>query len=418
MSNPTKSLRIGIVAGEPSADILGAGLIQYLHQAHPHIIFEGIAGPRMIAAGCHPLFEADDLNMRGFVEVLKKSRKILHIRRHLMQRFLIEPPDIYIGIGAARFNLAVEKKLKQAGIPVIHYVSPKLWAWWPWQIKKIKQAVDLMLTVLPHEAKFYQRYKVPVRFVGHPLADTIPFHNPHTKVRDQLGLPQDKTIVAILPGARNQEIKYLSKLFLKTALWLQKFHKNILFVSPITSEKIRKKFTERLQRIAPQLPIQLFAGKSQAVITAADVVLLVPGIATLESMLVKRPMVVADRMSWFNYLITKLLARRPFIALPNIIANKKLVPEFLQSAVTVPHLGAAILNYINQPQLTDDLIEEFTKLHQTLRQNADQQAANAVLELCGLSVESQRGKLLDITDDLLAEVTTEKNNKPTHAKQI
>ncbi len=412
MVNSTKPLRIGIVAGELSGDILGAGLIQHLRQVYPNVIIEGIAGPRMIAAGCHPLFEMDHLSVMGFFEIFSKLRMILAIRAKLIQRFLIDPPDIFIGIDAPDFNLTVEKKLKKAGISVVHYVSPSIWAWRQWRIRKIKRAVDMMLTLLPFEAKFYQQHHVPVRFVGHPLADVIPFHSNQTKARDQLGLPHDKTIIAILPGSRSAEIKYLSKLFLKTALWLQKYNKNIIFIAPMANEKIHKKFAARLQKIAPQLPIQLFDGQSQQLMAASNVVLLASGTATLEAMLVKRPMVVAYRMSWLTYLIGKCLVRIPFFSLPNILANKKLVPEFIQGAATVPHLGAAILNFINHPQLVDELTEEFIKLHQVIRRNADQQATQAVLQLCNLYSAKIHAGLWSEEDIVLAAVlATNKKNK-------
>lgn len=420
MDDSIKPLRIGIVAGESSGDILGAGLIQALRQSYPNIVVEGIAGPRMIAAGCHPLFEMDSLSVMGLFEVIKKLRQILAIRRKLIQRFLVDPPDIFIGIDAPDFNLTVEKKLKKAGIPVVHYVSPSVWAWRPWRIKKIKRSVDMMLALLPFEEKFYQQHQVPVRFVGHPLADAIPFFSNQIRAREQLGLPQHETIIAILPGSRANEIKYMGKLLVKSALWLQKYHKNITFIAPMVNEKIRKQFAACLQKYAPQLPIQLFEGKSQQVLAASNGALLTSGTATLEAMLVKRPMVVAYRMSWLSYLVGKCLVNVPFIALPNILANKKLVPEYVQQAATIEHLGTAILNFIYNPQDVDYLIEEFTKLHQIMRRDADQQAAQAVLELCHLPVETHvRSTHAEFwSDDLLDSVlAADKKNKQTSDEQ-
>lgn len=377
-----KALRIGIVAGEASGDLLGAGLIQALRQHHPNLVIEGIAGPRMIAAGCHPLFEMEHLSVIGLFEVLWKLRKILEIRRKLIQRFLHDPPDIFIGIDAPDFNLTVEEKLKKAGIPIVHYVSPSVWAWKQWRIKKIKRAVDMMLTLLPFEAKFYQQHQIPVRFVGHPLAEMIPFQNNVIRARDELGLPHDKTIVALLPGSRASEVKCLGKLFLKTALWLQEKNPHIFFVAPMINKKIHKQFSLLLQKFAPQLPIQLIDGQSQQAMAAADVVLLASGTATLEAMLVKRPMVVAYRLTTLNYLIAKCMIKVRFIALPNILADQELVPEFIQGDANVENLGTALLRVINNPRATEDLIEEFTKLHQLMRRDANQQAVQAVLELC------------------------------------
>lgn len=379
-------LRIGIVAGEASGDLLGAELIQAIRHYYPNLLIEGIAGPKMIAAGCHPLFEMENLSVMGLFEVLGRLRKILKIRRQLIQRFLIDPPDIFIGIDAPDFNLTVEERLKKAGIPVIHYVSPSIWAWKQWRIKKIKRAVDEMLAILPFEANFYARHKVPVRFVGHPLADSIPFQNNTVRARDELGLAHDKIIVALLPGSRSAEIKYLGKLFLKTALWLQQKNPHIIFVAPMVNEKIYQQFSLLLQKYAPQLPIQLIKGQSQQVMAASDVVLLASGTATLEAMLVKKPMVVAYRMSTLTYLILKCMVKISQVSLPNILANKVLVPEFIQRAATVENLGSAILDFIYNPRKTESLIEEFTKLHQIMRRNANQQAAKAVLELANFEM--------------------------------
>lgn len=376
-----QNLRIGIIAGEVSGDILGAGLISALQQHYPTLIIEGIGGPQMIAAGCKSLFPMEHLSVMGLGAVLKKLPQILYIRHKIIQHFRNNPPDIFIGIDAPDFNLTVEEKLKQTGIKTVHYVSPSVWAWKQWRIKKIKRAVDKMLTILPFEAAFYVKYQVPVKFVGHPLADSIPLYPDQLAARDKLNLDPNKKIIAILPGSRSNEIKYLAELFIQTALTCQKKYPDLIFIAPMASAKIKQQFNAVLQKIAPQLPIQLFDGQSAAVLTAADAVLLASGTASLEAMLTKCPMVVAYRLPALSFAIASRMVKTAYISLPNLLANKILVPEFIQDDATVKNLSCELLKYFTNPELVENLKSEFMRLHEIMRCNASEKAAEAVVEL-------------------------------------
>jgi lipid-A-disaccharide synthase len=368
-------VRIGIVAGEASGDQLGADLIRALHKINPNIVIEGIAGPQMLAAGCKALFPMDQIAVMGIMEVLKHIPEILTIRSKLRRYFLANPPDVFIGIDAPDFNLTLEEKLKAARIPTVHYVSPTVWAWRRGRIKKIARAVDLLLSILPFEEEFYQRHSnIPVKFVGHPLADQIPLQ----KVPSLEGTSR---VVAILPGSRANEIKYLGELFLRTAQWCAEHYPNLTFVAPMVNAARRAQFMEIKNKIAPQLNIQIVDGQAQQVMAAADVVLLASGTATLEAMLLKKPMVVAYRMSRVNHFIAQCLIATPFIALPNLLANKMLVPEFIQEKATPENLGAALLNYLQDAEQVKKVTDEFNALHLLMRRDASAQAAQAIMEL-------------------------------------
>lgn len=377
-----KPLRIGIVAGEASGDLLGAGLIQALRVLHPNIQIEGIAGPRMIASGCKPLFPMESLAVMGLVEVLGRLPSILRIRKYLYQHFLANPPDVFIGIDAPDFNLTLEQKLKSAGIKTVHYVSPSVWAWRQSRLKKIARAVDLMLTLLPFEERFYVEHHIPVKFVGHPLADTIPLQSDRILARQQFGLKAQDTVVALLPGSRLGEINYLGEAFIRTALKCYAQRPNLIFIAPMINAKRREQFAAITQRIAPQLPLRLLDGEAQLAMTAADVVLLASGTATLEAMLVKRPMVVAYRLSPITYHIVRKLVNVSRIALPNLLStNQNLVPEFIQKDATPENLSAAVLNYLDHPDLMNQVLTEYTRLHKILQRDASHQAAEAILQL-------------------------------------
>lgn len=378
-------LKIGIVAGEASGDQLGADLIRVLKTLHPDVQIEGIAGPKMIVAGCNMLFPMEHLAVMGLVEVLKHAPKILAIRRKLLQHFLANPPDIFIGIDAPDFNLTLEEKLKNPTIKTVHYVSPTVWAWRKGRIKKIARAVDLLLSILPFEKAFYQQHStIPVEFIGHPLADSISLEKNRDAARNYFNIANDETIIAILPGSRSNEIEYLGELFIRTALWCQQQLPNLSFIAPMINAVRREQFSAIQQNIAPQLKIRFIEGQAQQVMAAADTVLLASGTATLEAMLVKCPMVVAYRMSPLTYFIAKRLIRTPYIALPNLLANKMLVPEYIQAAATPENLGKALLNYLHNPSLVAHLQDEFTCLHLQLRQDASLQAAKAILNLKGV----------------------------------
>ncbi len=380
-----KPLRFGIVAGEASGDLLGAGLITAIKQQHPDAIFEGIAGPQMIAAGASSLFPMDRLSVMGIVEVLSRYRELLGIRRQLATHFKQNPPDAFIGIDAPDFTLGLEKQLHTAGINTAHYVSPSVWAWRQRRVKKIAGSTDLMLTLFPFEARFYQEHHVPVRFVGHPLADTIPLLADKQVARQQVNLSSDAEVLALLPGSRSNELHYLAQPFIDAACWLQARRPNLEFVVPLANKERRAQFEQAVLQAKSRgvdLPnLTLIDGQSRDVMAAADVVLLASGTAALEAMLLKRPMVVAYKLAPLTYWLAKRLVKVENVSLPNLLAKESLVPEFIQHEATAEKLGQAVLVYFENPSKRDQLDQRFTEIHKTLRQDASAQAADAVLRL-------------------------------------
>ncbi len=380
----TQPLRFGIVAGEASGDLLGGGLITAIKEHYPDAIFEGIAGPEMIAAGANSLFPMDRLSVMGIVEVLGRYRELLGIRRQLATHFKQNPPDAFIGIDAPDFTLGLEKQLRTAGIKTVHYVSPSVWAWRQRRVKKIATSTDLMLTLFPFEAHFYQKHQVPVNFVGHPLADMIPLSVDKQAARQHLGLSKAAKILALLPGSRSNELHYLAPLFIETACWLRARHPGLEFIVPLANNKRRIQFEQAMAQVKAQsgeLPrLTLCDGQSREVMAAADVVLLASGTAALEAMLLKRPMVVAYKLAPLTYWLAKRLVKVENVSLPNLLANESLVPELIQHEATVENLGQKVLTYFENPSIMDDLNQRFTDIHQTLRQDASKQAADAILQ--------------------------------------
>jgi len=380
-------MKIAIVAGELSGDLLGAGLIRALKKYYPQAQFEGIGGKNMLQTGFTSHYPLETLSVMGLVEIIKHYRKIKHCRDNLRNYWLENPPDVFIGIDAPDFNLGLETVLKIAGIPTIHYVSPSVWAWRQYRLPKIARACDLVLTLFPFEAVYYQQHHIPVKFVGHPLADTIPLNNTDPQqARQQLGLLEktEKTTkwIALLPGSRYQEIEKLGEIFLQTANWLYQRNSHLHFVVPlVNNSRINKLFSSQVNAIAPKLPLTIVTEQAQQVMNAADVILVASGTATLEAMLLKRPMVVAYRLAPLTYWLAKWLVHTTYFALPNLLAQKPLVPEFLQHEVTCDKLGHSILLYLEDVQTINQLKIEFMVLHHQLRQSADQQAAKAVFSL-------------------------------------
>ena len=374
-------LRIGIVAGEASGDLLGAGLIRAIRQRYPHTEFVGIAGPQMQAAGCEALFPAEKLAVMGFTGVLARLPELLSIRRSLKAHFLNEPPDLFIGVDAPDFNLPLERMLREAGITTAHYVSPSVWAWRRSRLPKIARSVDLMLTLFPHEAEFYRQHQVPVQFVGHPLADMIPAQVDSQAYRRELGLAEAGTLVALLPGSRRSELKYLARPFIETALWCLRQRSELRFVVPFASQATRAMFEQALAECGQDLPIDLVDGHSREVMGAADVVLLASGTATLEALLLKRPMVVAYRMSAFNYWLARRLLTVKHYSLPNNLTEQPLVREFTQDEVTAENLGGEVLALLEDKSRAQAMRAAFEQVHQVLRRDASSEAARALLQL-------------------------------------
>ncbi|NLD14625.1 MAG: lipid-A-disaccharide synthase [Gammaproteobacteria bacterium] len=372
-----KPLKVALVAGEASGDILGSGLMQALREQHPDIEFIGVGGPLMEAAGLQSFFPMERLAVMGLVEVLGRLRELLRRRKELTAWLLEQKPDVFIGIDAPDFNLDLELKLHQQGIKTVHYVSPSVWAWRQKRVLKIREACDLMLCLLPFEARFYEEHQVPVHFVGHPLADSIALENDPLAARQQLGLPADARVVALMPGSRGGEVRRLGELFLHSASLLQQRHPELQFVLP-AANAARKEQLEQMLAAFPKLPVTLLDGQSQLALQACDAVLIASGTATLEAMLFKRPMVVAYRLAGLTYRILKLMVKSRHFALPNLLAGETLVPEFIQHAATAENLAAAI-----EQQLADGSRQtaRFLELHQLMRRDASRQAAGAVLQL-------------------------------------
>lgn len=380
MTVEDKPLRIGIVAGEASGDILGAGLIAALQQRFPQLQVEGIAGPRMLQLGAQSLFPMERLSVMGLVEPLKRLPELLRIRRTLREHFIENPPDIFVGIDSPDFNLSLEESLKAVGIPTVHYVSPSVWAWRRGRIKKIARAVDHMLTLLPFEADFYREHEVPVTFVGHPLADEIPLHQDTAAARRALGFAQEDRVIALLPGSRGGEVRLLGPLFLQAARWCHQRNPDLKFVLPAANAQ-RLAELQLLLEDYSDLPVTLLDGDSQRAMAAADNVLIASGTATLETMLLKKPMVVAYKMARLSYAIFSRMLHTPWVSLPNLLAQRELVPEILQDDATPENLGAALLKFYQDPLLYDQLQREFDELHQQLRRDASSRAADAVCKL-------------------------------------
>ncbi len=377
-------IRIGIVVGESSGDLLGVGLMLELKRLFPEAIFEGIGGPKMIEEGFHSLFPQDRLAVMGLVEPLARLPELLSIRSKLRKHFSQVPPAVFIGIDAPDFNLSLELSLKKQGIRTVHYVSPSVWAWRQGRIKKIAKAVDLMLTLFPFEADFYQKNNVPVKFVGHPLADQIPMTPSQKNAIEKLGIQErvgTKKIVALLPGSRSGEVQRLGQLFLDVAQYCLGKHEPLVFLIPSANAKRHQQIEALVGACPIDFPVIVVEGQSHLVMEAADVVIMASGTTTLEAMLLKRPMVIAYKVAAFSYWLFSKLVKVKFIGLPNLLANKGLVPEFIQHEATVEHIGDAALEYLFDASKAKALRNSFTIQHIQLKHEASAQAAKAIFEL-------------------------------------
>lgn len=374
-----RPLRIGILAGESSGDILGAGLMQALRLRHPDIEFQGIGGPLMEAQGLHSRVPMERLSVMGLVEPLKRLPELLRIRRELVRDFIRQPPDVFIGIDSPDFNLGVEARLRARGIKTVHYVSPSVWAWRQGRIHKIARAVDLVLTLLPFEAEFYQRHQVPVCFVGHPLADLIPLEPDRSGARQRLQLPADGRVLALLPGSRQGEVARLAPEFLAAARHLLAADPDLQVLVPCASAARREQLLDILQATGGQpARLQLLDGLSREAMTAADAVILASGTAALEALLLKRPMLVCYRMAPLSYFIISRLLKVPYFSLPNLLAGERLVEELVQEHVSeqalVERAGRLLL-----PGSQAALQSRYHSIHLQLRRDASSLAADAVI---------------------------------------
>ncbi|KMT57407.1 lipid-A-disaccharide synthase [Pseudomonas fildesensis] len=376
------NLRIALVAGEASGDILGAGLMRALKAQHPAVEFIGVGGPLMQAEGLTSYFPMERLSVMGLVEVLGRLRELLARRKLLIQALIEEKPDVFIGIDAPDFTLNIELKLRQAGIKTVHYVSPSVWAWRQKRVLKIREGCDLMLTLLPFEARFYEEKGVPVRFVGHTLADTIPLQADRAAARAELGLPGGP-LVALMPGSRGGEVGRLASVFFDAAERLQALKPGVRFVLPCSSPQRRAQIETLLE--GRNLPLTLLDGQSHLALAACDAVLIASGTATLEALLYKRPMVVAYRLAPLTFWILKRMVKSPYISLPNLLAQRLLVPELLQDDATPEALAQTLLPLIDGGE---EQTRGFDDIHRTLRRDASNQAADAVLTLIGHKQET------------------------------
>ena len=377
-----RSLRIGIVAGESSGDQLGARLMHTLKQHLSGVRFEGVGGPEMQVEGCRSLFPMERLSVLGLTEILGRYLELRRLRKQLIDHFLADPPDLFIGVDSPGFNLGIEEPLRRAGIPTVHYVSPQVWAWRTWRVRKIRRAVDLILVLFPFEQNFYARHSVQARFVGHPLADEIEGDTDPHPHRQRLKLDSDRPTVALLPGSRASEVRALADVFIETALWLHARHPTLQLIIPFVNNSTRALFEEAIKRHqAWDLPITRFHGHSRDVMAAADVVLLASGTATLEAMLLRRLMVVTYRVSRVSYWLMRAFSHISLYAMPNNLAGRHLVPELLQDDATPENLGKAVERYLSRPRYALEVLKEFELLGARLRGNASEQAAQAIIEL-------------------------------------
>lgn len=377
-----KALRIGIIAGESSGDILGASLIKSLKKHYPDLMVEGVGGPRMMAAGCRSLFAMDRLSVMGLVEPLKRLPELLRMRQQLKKYFLENPPDVFIGIDSPDFTMNIERYLKERGIRTVHYVSPSVWAWRQGRIHSIKQSVNHMLTLFPFEQGVYEQHQIPVTFVGHPLADEFPLECDTAQYRQHLGLKKEACYVALLPGSREAEVSLLAPLFLQTAQQCLKVMPELHFLIPAANTARWQQLKKLMAGI--DLPITLFEGKSHEVMGASNAVLMASGTTTLEAMLLKKPMVVAYKMAPLSYAIISRLLKTPYVSLPNLLANEMLVPELIQQHATIESLSTALLKILRDESGNRLLQEKFVELHQQLRCLAGDRATQAVLDVMEL----------------------------------
>lgn len=376
---------MGIVAGEASGDILGAGLIRALREHYPNLHVEGIGGSLMEAEGCHSFFPQDRLAVMGLIEPLKRLPELLRIRRFLREHFLANPPDVFVGIDSPDFNLSLEEALRSAGVKTVHYVSPSVWAWRQGRIKKIAHAADVVLTLFPFEEKFYrdraESYpSLQAVCVGHSLADSIPLENDGAAARSALSISQTAPVIALLPGSRAGEVARMGCLFLDVARWCAAQKKGLIFVMPAANAARKAQLTTMLANYS-DITVHLVDGQSHLCMAASDAILMASGTTALEAMLLKRPMVVAYKMARLSFAIISRLLKVPYVSLPNLLANKKLVPEFLQDDATVENLGGALLNLLNNPEQVKNLQQQFTAIHRDIQRDADRCAARAIVAL-------------------------------------
>jgi len=380
MSSP---LRVGLLAGEASGDTLGADLIDALRRRVPDAKFFGVAGPKMQAAGCIVWEPAESFAVMGLFEVLRDLPRLVKLIARIKRMFLDERPDVFIGIDAPDTNLRVARTLHAAGIPTVQYVSPQVWAWRQGRARGMRESVDLVLCLLPFEKRFYDDHGIRAEFVGHPLADAIPEQVDRAAARRALKLPDDASVVALLPGSRRGEVGRLAADFAATARWLQQQRPDLKFIAPMASAATRQIFSKEMAEGAPGVEVQLIDGQATTVLSAANVVLVASGTASLETALCKRPMVVVYRLGALTgFLLTRFnLVKLKFFAQPNLLADRRVVGEYFQEQIVPESIGAELLMWLDDSERRSALEQEFSRIHADLRRGAGTRAAQAVLEL-------------------------------------
>lgn len=377
-------LRVGLVAGEASGDQLGAGLIRAISRRRPDACFAGIGGPGMTSAGQQAWWPAERLSVIGIAEVVRHLPELVRLRRQLRDRFLSWRPDVVVGIDSPDFNLGLEASLKRRGVETVHYVSPSIWAWRPGRIRKIRRAAGAVMCLLPFEPERYEAAGVHAEFVGHPLADTLPEAPDQSAAREALDVDPQATVVAVLPGSRAGELRYLGADFAGAVACLHRRRPGLQFLAPMAGEDLARQFAALLESRASGAPVRLVRGRSHEAMAASDVVLTASGTATLEASLIKRPMVVAYRVApltrWLLQSFRMLNIDR--FALPNLLAGRDLVPEILQDAVSPEALAVAVLRWLDDPAACAELRAQFDLIHRRLRKGADERAAEMVLSVC------------------------------------
>ena len=373
---------IAMVAGESSGDLLGAHLIAALRAHLPDAGFIGIGGPKMQAGGLDSLFPMERLAVRGYAEVLRHYPGLLRMRRQLKASLLKARPQLFIGVDAPDFNLGLEAGLKRAGVPVVHYVSPSVWAWRGRRIRTIARSVDHMLTLFPFEPEIYRKAGVAATYVGHPLADLIPEQDQTASVRAQLRIAPERKVIALLPGSRQSELRYMAETFIATAKLLAQRVDGALFLVPLISRETRAMFEDVLRRSdANELPLTILFGHAREALAAADVALIASGTATLEAALLKKPMVIAYKMAGASWSLMRRMGYLPYVGLPNILAGEFVVPELLQDDANPENLAQALHNLLKDGVVRERLPQRFAAIHRQLKRNTAEQAAKAVLPL-------------------------------------
>jgi lipid-A-disaccharide synthase len=377
-------VRIAMVAGEPSGDLLASLLIPALREALPDAHFYGIGGPRMAAQGFDVVTPMDALSVFGYVDALKNYRRISSIRKEFKKTLLADPPDVFIGVDAPDFNLGLEADLKAKSIRTVHYVSPSVWAWRAGRIKKIVRSADHLLCLFPFEPKLYEGQGIGVTYIGHPVADTIPLRIDRAEIRETLQIPSRLKVIALLPGSRQSEIQRLAEPMLKAAALIRDQEEDVLFLVPLATRETRMQFEGEMFRLGlADVPIRLMFGHAQDAMGAADVALVASGTATLEAALMKCPHVVTYKVGGFQAWLLKRLAYLPYVSLPNVLAGRFLVPELLQDAATPEALAEALLRLLSDLEQRRAMVAEFSAIHESLRQDSPHRAARAILGVMG-----------------------------------